>query len=51
MEEAREPQIEIAANGLSATLTVPEDFDREALDTSLFNALLTKAGIELEFCT
>lgn len=51
MEESREPQVEIADDGLSAKLIVPEYIDRETLNHSLFNALLTKAGVELESCT
>jgi len=51
MEESREPQIEIAENGLSAKLIVPEYVDRETLTPSLFNSLLTKAGVDLESST
>ncbi|MGB0766408.1 MAG: DUF342 domain-containing protein [Phycisphaeraceae bacterium] len=51
MNDSREPTIEIAENGLSATLRLPAYFDRATLNPSLFNSLLTQAGIELESMT
>lgn len=51
MEESREPKVEVAENGLSAKLIVPEFYEREKLTPSLFNSLLTQAGVELESCT
>ena len=47
MQTQCEPKIEITQDGLSATLSVPEDFDRATLTPELCNAMLTRGSIDL----
>lgn len=45
MDDKSDPKVEIAENGLSATLVLPKDFDRAALTLEFCESLLKRAGI------
>ncbi|MEM9347338.1 MAG: FapA family protein [Planctomycetota bacterium] len=45
MDEKSEPKVEIADNGLSASLVLPEDFDRATLSIELCQKLLKQEGV------
>lgn len=46
MDDKSGPKIEIADNGLSASLILPKDFDRSLLTPSFCEPLLKRAGVE-----
>jgi hypothetical protein len=45
MDEKCEPKVDIAENGLSASLILPKDFDRSALAPAFCKSLLERSGI------
>lgn len=45
MDKKCEPKVEIAENGLSASLVLPEDFDRASLTPEVCESLLQRAGV------
>ncbi len=46
MDEKSEPKVDIAENGLSASLILPKDFDRSTLTPEFCESLLKRAGVE-----
>lgn len=45
MDEKCEPKVEVAENGLSASLILPKDFDRSGLTVAFCESLLERSGI------
>lgn len=45
MDEKSDPKIEIAENGMAATLVLPKDFDRSALTPAFCESLLKRASV------